>query len=147
VHAGLLWLVASLDLTPVEAVELVLGAPRLDASLAPLRASQTGDGEIAVELGDAAGVVHERRSFDAQGRLREVERLDEDGAAAWSARFDAYQPVGSVPFAHEIRVEGASRSASAELTLSGVELNPSLPADIFRLQPAGSAGGADGMGG
>lgn len=147
VHAGLLWQVASLDLTPEEAIDLVLGAPRLDASLAPLRAYASGDDEISVELGDAAGVVRERRAFDAQGRLREVERLDGEGAPAWSARFDAYQPVGSVPFAHAIRVEAARRSARVELELSGVELNPVLPADIFRLQPAGSGGGADGMGG
>ena len=76
---GLLWQVASLDLTPEEAIDLVLGAPRLDAALAPLRAFETGDGEIGVELGDAAGGVRERRSFDAQGRLRGVERLAEDG--------------------------------------------------------------------
>ena len=83
------------------------------------------------------GAVRERRVFDAQGRLREVERLDGDGAPVWSARFDDYQPVGSVPFAHAIRVEATRRSARAELVLSGVELNPALPADIFRLQPAG----------
>jgi hypothetical protein len=147
VHAGLLWQVANLDLTPEEAIELVLGAPRLDASLAPLRASQTADGEIAVELGDAAGRIWETRVFDAQGLLRGVERLDGEGAPAWSARFDEYQPVGGVPFAHAIRVEAARRAARAELVLSGVELNPALPADIFRLRPAGSGGGADGMGG
>jgi hypothetical protein len=147
VHPDLLWQVASLDLTPEQAIELVLGAPRLDASLRPVRASRAPDGEIAVELGDAGGRVQERRRFDAQGRLRGVERLDAEGEPAWSARFDAYQPVDGVPFAHEIRVEGARRSARAELELSGVELNPALPADIFRLQPARSGAGAEGMGG
>jgi hypothetical protein len=145
VHAGLLWQVASLDLTPEEAIELVLGSPRLDASLAPLRASQTREGEIAVELGDAGGRVRERRVFDAQGLLRGVERLGPDGEPVWSARFDHYQPLGSVPVAHAIRVEAPRRSARAELVLSGVELNPVLPADIFRLQPAGARAG--GMGG
>ena len=147
VHPGLLWRVASLDLTPEEAIDLVLGAPRLDASLAALRAYTTGDGEIGVELGDAAGLPRERRVFDAQGRLRGVERLAGDGAALWSARFDEYQPVGSVPFAHLIKVEAAGRSARAELQLSGVELNPALPVDIFQLRPVRSGGRADGKGG
>jgi len=147
VRPDLLWQVASLDLTPEQAIELVLGAPRLDASLAPVRASQTADGEISIELGDAAGRVWERRSFDVQGLLRGVERLGDDGEPIWSARFDQYQPLGSVPFAHAIRVEAARRSARAELVLSGVELNPVLPADIFRLQPAGSGPRAGGMGG
>jgi hypothetical protein len=147
VHPDLLWQVAHLDLTPEQAIELVLGAPRLDASLAPLRASQTGQGEIAVELGDTAGRVWETRVFDAQGLLRGVERLDGEGAPVWSAHFEEYQPVGGVPFAHAIRVEAARRGAHAELVLSGVELNPVLPADIFRLQPAGAEAGAAGEGG
>jgi hypothetical protein len=147
VHAGLLWQVASLDLTPEQAIDLVLGAPRLDPAYAPLRAYTTEDGEIGVELGDRDGLLRERRVFDAQGRLRGVERLSEDGAAEWSARFDDYQPVGGVPFAHAIRVEAAQRAARAELLLSGVELNPALPADIFRLGPVGSASGSGGEGG
>ena len=147
VHAGLLRQVASLDLTPEEAIDLVLGAPRLDAALAPSRAYRTGDGEIGVELADPEGHLRERRIFDAQGRLRGVERLSEDGDVAWSARFDDYQPVGGVPFAHAIRVEAERHATRAELVLSGVELNPALPADIFQLRPAASGGQADGEGG
>jgi hypothetical protein len=147
VHPELLWQVASLDLTPEQAIELVLGAPRLDASLSPVRASQIPDGEIAVELGDASGRIRERRSFDARGLLRGVERLDENAEPIWSARFDQYQPLGGVPFAHAIRVEGGRRSMHARLELSGVELNPPLPADIFRLQPPGSRAGAEREGG
>ena len=147
VHPGLLWQVASLDLSPEEAIDLVLGAPRLDAALLPVRAYTTGDGEIGVELAEADGLLRERRIFDAQGRLRGVERLAEDEAVAWSARFDEYQPVDGVPFAHAIRVEAAKRATRAELLLSGVELNPTLPADIFQLRPLRSEGRTDGGGG
>jgi hypothetical protein len=146
VHPGLLRQVASLDLTPEEAIELVLGAPRLDPALAPQRAFETAGGEIVVELGDAQGVAHERRSFDAQGRLRRVERLAE-ASVVWAAEFDAYEPVAGVPLAHAIRLEVARPATRAELRLSGVELNPVLPADIFRLRPATAAGGPEGEGG
>jgi hypothetical protein len=146
VHPGLLWEVASLDLAPEEAIDLVLGAPRLGPDLAPQRAWRTGAGEIAVELADAAGVLRERRSFDAQGRLRRVERLDEAGLA-WAAEFDEYRPVGGVPFAHAIRVESARPATRAQLELSGVELNPVLGADMFRLRPVPGAGGPEGEGG
>jgi len=148
VHPELLWQVASLALTPEEAIDLVLGAPRVDVSLAPLRAFEAADGGIGVELRDAVGDVRERRSFDALGRLRRVERLAEDGEVVWSARFDAYEPVSGVPFAHAIRLEATQPAMRAELVLSGVELNPALPADIFRLRPAAvSEGRPDGEGG
>jgi hypothetical protein len=133
VHAGLLWQVASLALTPEEAIDLVLGAPRLEG--APLRAFEGEGGEIGVELGDANGAVRCRLGVDAQGRLRGFERLDADGAVVWSARFDAYQPVAGQPFAHEIHVESTQPATRAALELSGVELNPALPPDIFRLRP------------
>lgn len=147
VHPELLWQVASLALTPEEAIDLVLGAPRVDATLAPLRAFEAADGEIGVELGDAAGDVRERRSFDALGRLRRVERLAEGGDVTWSARFDAYDLISGIPFAHAIRLEATQPATRAELLLSGVELNPALPADIFRLRPAVSEGRPDGEGG
>jgi hypothetical protein len=41
----------------------------------------------------------------------------------------------------------ADPATSAELLLSGVELNPVLPPDIFRLRPAGLAGRREGEGG
>jgi hypothetical protein len=141
---GLLWQVASLDLTPEEAIDLC-SRPR--PARPGARGASPRGGEIGVELAEPDGRVRERRVFDAQGRLRGVERVGEDGAAAWSARFDEYQPVGGVPFAHAIRVEAGRRATRAELVLSGVELNPALPADIFQLRPVGSGGQADGEGG
>jgi len=139
VHPGLLWQVASLDLTPEEAIDLVLGAPRLDAALAPVRAFQTGDGEIGVELGDGSGSVRERRSFDSEGRLRRVERLAEAGGVVWSARFDDYAPVSGTSLAHAIRLEAGAPAVRAELVLSGVELNPALPDGLFVLRPPAPA--------
>ncbi len=147
VHAGLLWQVANLALTPEEAIDLVLGAPRLDAALAPQRAFEAADGEIGVELGGGAGAASERLRFDAQGRLRRIERLAAQGDVVWSARFDAYEPISGVPFAHRIELESTQPATRAELVLSGVELNPTLPADIFQLRPALKPGRPEGEGG
>jgi hypothetical protein len=147
VHPGLLWQVASLDLTPEEAIDVVLGAPRLDAALKPLRAFETGEGEIGIDLGDAAGNLRERRSFDAQGSLRRVERFAEGGEVAWSARFDGYAPVSGVPLAHAIRLEAGAPPIRAELALSGLELNPALPEGLFVLRPAATDAHPDGEGG
>ena len=147
VHPGLLWRVASLDLTPEEAIDLVLGAPRLDAALAPVRAFEAGDGEIGVELGDGSGSVRERRSFDSEGRLRRVERLAEAGDVVWSARFDDYALVSGMALAHAIRLEAGVPTVRAELVLSAVELNPTLSADLFVLRPGVPVGAPDGEGG
>jgi hypothetical protein len=147
VHPGLLWQVANLDLTPEEAIDVVLGAPRLDAALAPLRAFESGDGEIGIDLGDAAGNLRERRSFDSEGSLRRVERFAEGGGVVWSARFDGYAPVAGVLLAHAIHLEAGDPAIRAELALSGIELNPALPEGLFVLRPAALHGHPDGEGG
>jgi hypothetical protein len=139
VHPGLLWQVASLDLTPEEAIELVLGAPRLDAALVPLRAFETGDGEIGASSRMAAA----RRRASRAGAAAQVD--------AWRGEPATCRPLRRIPavsayFAHAIRVEAPNRPR-AELRLSGVELNPALPADIFRLRPVPSGGRVDGGGG
>jgi hypothetical protein len=144
VRPGLLWEVAHLDLSPEDAIDLVLGAPRIGAGLAPLRAFESGQGEIAVELGDAAGQLRERRVFDRDGRLRRLERLAAEGEGAWSARFDAYAPVAGTPLAHAIRLEMEAPATRAELELLRIELNPELPADIFQLRPAAPVGRPEG---
>ncbi len=145
VHPTLLWQVANLALTPEEAIDLVLGAPRAALSLAPLRAFEAADGEIVVDLG--AGAARERFRFDAQGHLRAVERLAAAGEIVWSAHFDAYAPVSGVAFAHSIRIEATQPATRARLDLSGVELNPSLPAELFHLRPPAAHGDFDAEGG
>jgi hypothetical protein len=91
--------------------------------------------------------VRERRSFDSEGRLRRVERLAESGDVVWSARFDDYASVAGASLAHAIRLEAAQPAIRAELVLSGIELNPTLSADLFRLRPISPDGDPDGEGG
>jgi hypothetical protein len=138
VQPGLLWRVAGIALTPEQAIALVLGAPPLDQPLVPLRASATAQGEIEVELAGEAGRASYRLVFDTQARLRLFQRFKPWGSEVdWTASYDGYQPVAGVEFAHTIALTASAPRASAEIELSDVELNPELPADIFRLRRPG----------
>jgi outer membrane biogenesis lipoprotein LolB len=116
-YPGLLWDVARIDLEPREVVDLLLGAP-------------IPDGGVRLEL--AGGGEREAFVFDAEGRLRHLERTRR-GRAPWEARFGEYETVAGTPLAHAIAFERAG--ARAEVSLRDVELNPALPERLFRLRP------------
>jgi hypothetical protein len=143
VHDGLLWEVARLALTPEEAVDLILGAPQLADALSPTAAFDAGGGRVRIELSDAAGSVRRLVDFDAEGRLRWLQERRRGGAVAWEADFDDYAPVDGAPLAHTLAIQLHGGRTRALLSLSGVELNPELPPDIFRLDDlaAREAGG------
>lgn len=129
-YPGLLWDVARIDLEPREVVDLLLGAPIPDHRLELTRALATPDGGVRLEL--AGGGEREAFVFDAEGRLRHLERTRR-GRAPWEARFGEYETVAGTPLAHAIAFERAG--ARAEVSLRDVELNPALPERLFRLRP------------
>lgn len=134
-YRGLLWDVAQIDLEPREVVELVLGTPLPDRRLVLDRALATPDGGVRLELAGGRGDEHESFVFDAQGRLRRLERSTR-GRPPWQARFDDYALVDGAPVAHAIGLEFERADARAELSLRDVELNPALDDGLFRLRPA-----------
>lgn len=134
VDPGLLWREASLALSPEEAVELLLGAPLPDPALRVHAARRKADGTILMELADASGRVRQILAFDAEGRLRLLERRGPGGRTLWEARYDDYEPVAGVPFAHEIRLDIAAGDTHVEISLRDVELNPVLSPELFRLE-------------
>jgi len=134
VHDDLLWQVARLDLTPAEAVDLILGVPDPGAALVATAAFDAGDGRIRIQLSDEAGAVRRLVDFDAQQRLRWLQVRRESGAVAWEAHFDDYADVAGAPVAHEISVVLGDGRSRARISLRDVELNPTLTPDIFRLQ-------------
>lgn len=147
VHPGLLWEVAHLALPPEQAVALLLGAPGVDPDLAVAGARRSGEGEIQIDLADAAGRVRQRVAFDAEARLRWLEVREIDGGVAWRAHFDDYAAVGASPFAHTVSLDLVRERTRAEISLRGVELNPRLGSEIFQLRipglevPDGGEGG------
>jgi len=133
VDEHLLWNEAGIDLSPEEAVAVLLGVPISEPLPALANAVRDGDGRIRIDLADAQGVVVERATFDPAGHLRAFEVLDDSGAVLWAAQFDEYRDVGGSPFAHSIGLDVRSGMTRAEISFSKVKLNPDLPPDAFRL--------------
>ncbi|MGI9591291.1 MAG: hypothetical protein ACR2P8_07975, partial [Myxococcota bacterium] len=144
VHPGLLWEQAHLDLTPEEAIDLLLGMPTPDPTLMPAGAATDAEASVRLDLADASGRVRRRARFDAAGLLRRVEVYDAQGERLWAAEFDEYAPVDGMDFAHAVTLDVVSGGTRAEITLRDVQLNPTLSPDIFRLRapqpPAAGAG-------
>jgi hypothetical protein len=144
----LLWNEAGIDLSPEEAVAVLLGVPISEPLPAPANAVRDGDGRIRIDLADAQGRVVERVTFDPAGRLRAFEALDDSGAVLWGAQFDGYRDVDGSPFAHSIGLDVRSGKTRAEISFRNVELNPDLPPGLFRLFPSREgdppSAGADG---
>ena len=140
VDEHLLWKEAGIDLSPDEAVAVLLGVPISEPLPAPASAVRDADGRIRIDLADARGVVVQRVTFDPAGQLRVFEVLDDSGAVAWAAQFDAYRDVGGSPFAHSVEVDVRSGMTHAEISFRNVELNPDLPPEMFRLFPPGGGG-------
>ncbi len=134
VDGDLLWREIRIALTPDQAVELLLGIPPTLPAASPGRGFDLGEGRIRVDLVNAAGVVQRSLEFDAQARLRGLTVRDAAGALAWRARYEGYRSVAGQPFAHEITLDVTDGETHAEITLRDVDLNPSLPPDIFRLR-------------
>jgi len=142
-HDALLWELTGLDLDSAEAVDLLLGMPRLPGARGSQRASVLPGGGFRVELLDAGGTGAGRLDFDARGRLQAFEA---GGASSgFVVRFGDYAQVDGSPFAHRIEVQ--SGGVRAELELSDVELNPELAEDIFQVEAAGEGDPSQGQGG
>jgi hypothetical protein len=147
VRPDLLWREARLALMPAEAVAVLLGVPAPGAGLALANAVRTHEDWIEVDLVDREGRRRQRASFDASERLRSFAVLGDDGSTRWRAAFDGYAPVGASQLPHAIVLDVSEGGTHAEIELSDLELNPALPADIFRLRAPAEAGAVAGEGG
>jgi len=134
VHDDLLWRTARVDLTPSDAVALLLGLPRLANPVVLIAARQFEDGGIGV----ATRAEHAGRTrwheWDVAGRLRGAALHEPDGSAVWRARFSNWHTVGRDPFAHRVELEFPRVEARATILFRSVELTPSLLPGVFVLQ-------------
>jgi len=138
VYPGLLWDVARLDLSPEEAVGLLLGAPTLGEGWSVVEASRIGD-ELQVALHHLVTPARRNARFGPDGALRGLEQRDARGALAWGVRYADYVGLDGAPFAREILLR--SDDAEARVVLRDVELNPKLPPELFRLRDLDGEGG------
>jgi hypothetical protein len=146
VYPGLLWQVAQVDLTPEEAVQVLLGAPRVPPGLEPTQALRLYDGGIRIAVGDALGPSQRVLEWDEAGRLRRFETRTPGDSVLWQAEFSEWQQVGGEWFACSVQLYFPVSKTEVGLTFRGVELNPDLPSDAFVL-PGASSAAAPGGGG
>lgn len=133
VDSALLWRLARIDLTPTQAVSLLLGAPAPLPGFDQVAAELTGEGAVAVLFSGPRG-GSQRFVFDALGRPIEVSARAADGTRMWEARFAAYEQVDGSAFAHEVSLEFPRVNAHSSVHFRRVELNPALSAETFVLQ-------------
>ncbi len=129
----LLWRLAQIDLSPREAVDVLLGVPLPREGLERQPGRSRGEGRIEVPFGRAGG-TEQVFSFDVRGRLVGVATHDESGAVLWTVNYSAYKDVGGTGFAHEIALEFPVVDARSSIRFESVELNPDLSSDAFVLQ-------------
>ncbi|MEE2665465.1 MAG: hypothetical protein VX681_15215 [Myxococcota bacterium] len=134
VHDDLLWRTARVDLTPSDAVALLLGVPRLAARAEVVAVRQFEDGGIGVATRAEHAVRTRWHEWDAAGRLRGAALREPDGSAVWRARFSNWHRVGRYTFAHRVELEFPRVDAKASILFRAVEPNPILSPGVFVLQ-------------
>jgi hypothetical protein len=137
VTPDLLWRVARIDLSAVEVVEIVLGAPLPAAGLSRGPAWQGPEGQIAIDFRDDDGRTRQRFQFDPEGRLEQIRSVDAAGESIWTVDYGDYRPVGAGAgaFAHQIELSFPRVEARSKFSFTAVELNPELSDTLFRLAP------------
>lgn len=131
VDADLLARVVSLAVTPEEIVGLLLGRPVVGGPGNVERGEILPDGSRRVWLSGMTSQGGSMAEFGPDGALARFSRLPADGTR-WEAAFSDYRAVGGEWVAHRITVD-VGEDTRAVLILRDVELNPTLPADIFQL--------------
>ena len=128
-----LWRLARVDLTPAEAVALLLGAPTPDPAWQRAGAEALANGGVAVEYRDSSGKLRQRFEFGSEGRLLEIETRDAEQRPTWRAHFADHRELEGSPFAYEVELVSHRVDARARLRFSDVVLNPELPDELFVL--------------
>ncbi len=134
VTPDLLYRVAGIALSPVEAVEVILGVPDPGRGLALAGAASLPEGGIRVLLADERQRTRRSLEFDPEGQLRSLAAYAGTGAAEWEVRYADRAPIGEVSFAHSIEMVFPGQGIRAELELSAVSLNPALGPETFVLR-------------
>jgi outer membrane biogenesis lipoprotein LolB len=126
-----------MDLPVAGAVDLLLGTPPIDDA-APGIVSLDG-GAIELWRGTADGGARVAWYSPALLPLR-YEEQDRDGHVRLRAAYDGYTVVDGVQIATQLHIELPPTQQRIDVTLSDVEVNPTLGDAVFALQtPDGSA--------
>jgi hypothetical protein len=83
------------------------------------------------EEGFRQEIIADRNPF----RPIEVSIFNDDGRRIWSASLDKFNRAGDYDFPLARRLEVGEKEAGFYLEFAQVELNPSLPDNLFHLDP------------
>ena len=114
-----------LDLSPEEAIDLLLAAPDLPGT-PPRRVWVLGDEPVAE-------FDRQRVRWSSGGQLRGIEALAPGGEVAWTVEYDAWSEVAGGRHPLQIRAYFPRTELRAEFELEDVELNAELDASLFRI--------------
>jgi hypothetical protein len=138
VHAGLLWEVAGLAVTPEQAVRILLGAPAPPPEARLTGGTQLADGRLRLDLREPGSSGSLRLEFDRLARLVGWSLLDAGGATLREARFADHRPLGDELFPYELELFDHTTGAHARVVFLQVELNPALEPALFELARGGA---------
>jgi hypothetical protein len=133
IRPSVLWEVAGVPLTPEAAVEVLLGAPRMGSPGAEITgAVETEDAGLRFEI-RGRDPYRSLLEFDARSLLSRCEVVGPEGTLL-EVRYDDYREVAGIRFAHRIELDFPISAVHVEIHFRDVELNPTLPEGIFRLE-------------
>jgi len=112
-----------LDLTPAEAIDLLLATPAVP-EVAPRSVWVAGESFIAE-------YPTRRVRLDRGGAVRAVEAREPTGELRWIVEFDAWSDVAGGRYPLEIRAYFPLTDLRAEFVMEDVELNAELDAGLF----------------
>jgi len=141
IHPSLLWEIAGIALTPAQAVAVLLGTPEPPAGSEFAQAAALADGSVRIDLDvplATPALAHLSLDFDARSRLRRWAYRDGSGAALFEVRFGEYRDVKGLSFAHAIELSDRINGTEAKVSFADVELNPTLPPEVFALDRGGT---------
>lgn len=167
VTPDLLWQLAKIDLSPEEAVGLLLGAPEPESGLARAAVWLEADGRLALAFAwpadggepacqldpaeslfvpgcfveaDALEEGGEVYFFDAEGRLVEFRALEANAVSRFRVRFEQFEALdgaNGVIFPKRVTIESAALDSEARFDWKRVMLSGELSDRLFSLPEPG----------
>lgn len=134
VGPDLLWQVAGIQLTPEEAIDVVLGVPPVSQDWETAMAYRFADGRILLGLVDERGLPRQSLEFDEDGVLLGVEQRTPMGSTDWIARYSDYEERDGWALARNVELQFPASDVTARLSLGSMELNPEIAEGTFHLQ-------------
>jgi hypothetical protein len=134
IRPSVLWEVAGVPLTPEEAVGVLLGAPRMQCPGEAITGAVEGaEARVRFEIRCSDPYWWFVLEFDARELLSRYQVGGPEGTL-YEVRYDDYRELGDTGFAHRVELDFPLSEIRAEVEFRSVEVNPTFPENLFRLE-------------